>query len=401
MTEIIWTHQQRKISELKPYDKNPRRISKSQYQRLVDSIKKTGYNNRLLINTDNTVAAGHQRLKALTELGYTEIDVLMPNRQLTEQEFDRVLISDNIQLGEFDMDMIANNFEIENLIDWGMEASLFPDLEPEIQVLDGEDDPVEVDDKKPAKTMLGDVYKLGNHRLMCGDSVSADNVGKLLENEKPILMVTDPPYGVNYDPEWREGRCGNGFKGISSVGKVENDHLLDWTGSYSLFPGNICYVWHSAKQEVKSELSNCGFNFISQIIWVKPNFAISRGDYHWQHELCTYSVKTNENHNWQGARDQSTIWNIKRNTDLGNVDKSDVTGHATQKPIDCMLRPILNNTKEGESVYDPFGGSGTTMIAAEKSNRKCFMMELSPHYCDVIVNRWEKLTGLKAELCGK
>lgn len=129
MTEIVWTHQQRKISELRPCDKNPRRISKSQYQRLVDSIKKTGYNNRLLVNTDNTVAAGHQRLKALTELGYTEVDVLVPNRTLTEEEFNRVLVSDNIQLGEFDMDILANHFEINDLINWGMDAMKFPDVE--------------------------------------------------------------------------------------------------------------------------------------------------------------------------------------------------------------------------------------------------------------------------------
>ena len=129
MTDIIWTQTTRKISELKPYDKNPRRISKGQYQRLVDSIKQTGYNNRLLINTDNTVAAGHQRLKALTELGFVEIDVLVPSRILTEQEFNRVLVSDNIQLGEFDMDILANHFEINDLIDWGMDAMKFPDIE--------------------------------------------------------------------------------------------------------------------------------------------------------------------------------------------------------------------------------------------------------------------------------
>ena len=198
-------------------------------------------------------------------------------------------------------------------------------------------------------------------------------------------MVTDPPYGVDYDPSWRDEKLG-----CFAADRILNDDQSDWSAAWSLFPGNVAYVWHAGKKAsiVQESLEKVDFQVRSQIIWAKSHFAISRGHYHWQHEPCWYAVKKNRTANWQGDRKQRTVWQINRDKEK--------TGHATQKPIECMSRPILNHTLEGEAVYDPFGGSGTTLIACELLKRNCYMMELSPIWCRVIIERWERLTGRKA-----
>lgn len=397
--KIEWKEEKRKIKDLKDYDKNPRRISKEVFEKLVESIKQDGYHGRIMVYGD-TILGGHQRKKALLKAGYKntdEIAVLVPNRELTEDEFNRLNIRDNLPYGEFDFDILANEFDMDKLIEWGMpEEWLLGKDEEDIEVLESDESVPEIPTEPNSK--LGDVYVLRKHRLMCGDSTVYTDVDKLLGGENPVLMVTDPPYGVNYNPEWREGAdLGVGKR---SKGKVLNDDKADWTEAYSLFTGNVAYVWHAGKYSalVSFNLESCGFDVVSQIIWVKQHFALSRGDYHWQHEPCWYAVKKGEKHNWQGARDQATTWEIKNNNSFGNSSKEETVGHGTQKPIECMLRPIINNTKKGQSVYDPFGGSGTTLIACEKSGRICYMMELSPAYVDVIVARWEKLTGETATL---
>lgn len=256
-------------------------------------------------------------------------------------------------------------------------------------------EPEEADDKLPelsveATTKPGDIWELGEHRLMCGDSTNPQHVDLLLGSRKPNLMVTDPPYGVNYDPAWRDKA--NLGAGERATGKVKNDDLADWADTYSLFTGNVAYVWHAGlfTHLVAKNLIDCDFDIVSQIIWAKPNFAISRGDYHWKHEPCWYAVKRGETHNWQGARDQPTVWEIKNANFKSTETDEKKVGHGTQKPVECMLRPIINNSKAGEFVYDPFGGSGTTLIACEKSRRKCLMMELDPRYCDMIIKRWQE-----------
>ena len=230
---------------------------------------------------------------------------------------------------------------------------------------------------------------------MCGDSTNPQHVDKLLNGANPILMVTDPLYGVNYKPEWRE----EVDKGARNTGKVLNDDRYDWSEAYSLFTGDIAYVWHSALYTHKfaQNLADNGFDLVSLIIWNKQHFVLSRGDYHNKHEPLWYAVRKGQKHNWQGRRDQTTVWDIDNNN-YGAKAKEEQTGHGTQKPLECMLRPILNNSKKGQSVYDPFGGSGTTLIACEKSERNCYMMELSPAYVDIIINRWEKETGKEAIL---
>jgi len=212
-------------------------------------------------------------------------------------------------------------------------------------------------------------------------------------------MVTDPPYGVNYDPSWRDeadkaGVLGNKYP-TRSLGKVKNDDRADWTEAWELFNGNVVYIYHAGlfSNVVGDSLIKAGFELKSQIIWVKPHFALSRGDYHWKHEPIWYGVRKGKQHQWQGSRKEHTVWEIAGMNVMGaSHDEADeVTGHGTQKPIECMKRPILNSSKKHDIIYDPFGGSGSTLIACEQTKRKCYIMELDPKYCQVIKNRWEKL----------
>ena len=390
---LNWKSKTIQISELKEYEHNPRRIGKKEFEKLVSSIKQDGYHQRIIANQDNVIIGGHQRKKALLEAGLKETDtveVLIPDRNLTSEELDRINIRDNLSFGEYDLDILANRFDTETLVDFGMSGDMLVGFGDDNLLADSEDSS-ELETLPPEpKARLGDVYILGNHRLMCGDSTNPQHVDKLLNSANPILMVTDPPYGVNYNPEWRE----EVDKGARNTGKVLNDDRYDWSEAYSLFTGDIAYVWHSALYTHKfaENLVDNGFDLVSLIIWNKQHFVLSRGDYHNKHEPLWYAVRKGQKHNWQGRRDQTTVWDIDNNN-YGAKAKEEQTGHGTQKPLECMLRPILNNSKKGQSVYDPFGGSGTTLIACEKSDRNCYMMELSPAYVDIIINRWEKETG--------
>ena len=256
-------------------------------------------------------------------------------------------------------------------------------------VPDPPDDPI---------TKTGDLYLLGNHRLLCGDATIGGDVQRLLNGVVPLLMVTDPPYGVDYDPEWRTDVGINKTHQNVSTGKVNNDNQSDWQPAWDLFPGDVLYVWHGGLHaaQVAQGLEAVGFLIRSQIIWVKQSLVIGRGHYHWQHEPCWYAVRKGKTGSWEGDRKQATIWSIP-NTHPTQGDANDKrTKHSTQKPVECMRRPIINNSSPGQAVYDPFLGSGTTLIAAETEGRVCYGMEIDPIYCDVIVKRWEEFTGERA-----
>ena len=204
-------------------------------------------------------------------------------------------------------------------------------------------------------------------------------------------MVTDPPYGVDYDPTWRNRA---GVSTTQRTGKVANDDRADWREAWALFPGDVAYVWHVAVHATKvaESLVSSGFDLRAQIVWSKSRFALGRGDYHWQHEPCWYGVRKGATGHWQGARDQSTVWSVAA---TGNEDAA--TTHGTQKPVEVMRRPMVNNSARGDLIYEPFAGSGTTLIAAETVDRTCLAIELDPAYCDVIVTRWQAFTGRQAE----
>jgi DNA modification methylase len=252
----------------------------------------------------------------------------------------------------------------------------------------------------------GDLWLLGNgkgrqHRILCGDATASQDVERLLKNA-PVIMVADPPYGVDLEPEWRE-RAGLNQQ-TRQGGKFVNDNRIDWSRAWALFPGDIAYVWHAGIHAVKVAmgLESCGFDVRAQIIWVKQHFAISRGAYHWRHEPCWYGVRQGQSGRWLGDRKQTTVWDVANLNSFGELAReNEVTGHSAQKPVEIMRRPLLNHTRPGEVCYDPFLGSGTTLIAAESIGRTCYGMEIDPRYVDVAVQRWQRFAGKQAVLDGE
>jgi DNA modification methylase len=391
---IKWHIETRRISDLKDHPKNPRRLIKEQAQHLQASLEKFGLIDKPIINTDNQIIGGHQRKRILKKMGMKEVECYVPNRTLEEKEIAELNIRLNKNSGEWDWDILANQWEISDLLDWGFTADELLDSVQDINTEETQEDNELLKPPKDPITKLGDVYELNNHRIVCGDSTVPQYVDKCLAGAEPILMVTDPPYGVEYDPSWRKDIKGKNRVAARALGTVQNDDKVNWALAWHLFPGSVAYVWHAGKYcgEVEKSLTDFEYEIISQIIWVKQHFALSRGDYHWQHEPCWYAIKKGHQHNWQGARDQATAWEISNLNCFGKSkeDGEERTAHSTQKPIECMARPIRNNTAKGEGVYDPFLGSGTTLIAAEQLGRTCYGIELDPAYCDIIVDRWRK-----------
>jgi DNA modification methylase len=238
---------------------------------------------------------------------------------------------------------------------------------------------------------------------LCGDATASKATTHLLAGQQlPVLMVTDPPYGVGLEPEWREEAGLN--PRTRQGGKVANDDRIDWSEAWALFPGAVAYVWHAGihAAEVALGLQACGFQIRSQIIWVKQHFAISRGAYHWRHEPCWYAVRRGQTGHWRGDRTQSTVWEVANLNPFGGegAAENEATGHGTQKPVEIMRRPILNHTRAGEACYDPFLGSGSTLIAAESTGRICYGMDIDAKYVDVAVLRWQRFSGQQAVLDG-
>ena len=388
-----WKLETRKIKDLKKHPKNPRQLSKEQEKHLTYSLDKFGLIEKPIVTIEGLIIGGHQRINVLKKQKVKEIECWVAEQEINDKDIEELNIRLNKNTGEWDYDILANEWEVNDLLEWGFTEEELTGEIGEIETIEAEEESetLEPGDDKDAITQLGDIYELNNeHRILCGDSTSPDVVSKVLNGAEPILMVTDPPYGVEYDPNWR----GEAGKGQKAAGKVQNDDKVNWALAWHLFPGAVAYVWHAGKYcgEVEKSLTDSEYEIISQIIWVKQHFALSRGDYHWQHEPCWYAVKKGYPHNWQGARDQSTTWEISNLNCFGKSkeDGEERTAHSTQKPIECMARPIRNNTAKGEGVYDPFLGSGTTLIAAEQLGRICYGIELSPAYCDIIVNRWKK-----------
>jgi DNA modification methylase len=251
-------------------------------------------------------------------------------------------------------------------------------------------------------TQPGDIWEMGGHRLGCSDSTDPVAVALVLKGQTPVLMVTDPPYGVQYDATWRTEAKRNRKASKREAGVVLNDNRSDWRAAWCLFHGPVAYVWHSGvhSARVAESLLVSGLEIRSQIIWVKNNIAVGRGHYHWRHESCWYAVRKGATANWQGDRKQSTVWEIN-NLDVPSGDAADSTeGHSTQKPVECMRRPILNHTNQHDLCYDPFMGSGATLIAAETTGRRAYGLEINPSYVDMAVRRWQAFTGKPAHLVG-
>jgi DNA modification methylase len=381
------------IDRLVPSPRNARSHSEAQIAEIAGSIRTFGFTNPVLVGEEGTVVAGHGRLAAARKLALLEVPVIALYGLSQIQQRQLMLADNRIALNAgWDLEML--HLELKDLSALGADLSMLGFSKGELAKaltpadFGGRTDEDAVPDMAEVSvTQPGDIWCLGDHRIICGDSTDASIVQALLGSVKPTLLVTDPPYGVSYDPEWRHRA---GVNNSPRTGRVENDERADWAEAWRLFPGTIAYVWHGALHAgtVAQSLEREGFTIRAQIIWAKERLVIGRGDYHWQHEPCWYAVRSKGN--WTGDRKQTTLWTIS------SKEQDAETIHGTQKPVECMRRPILNNTSPGDSVYEPFLGSGTTLIAAETVKRTCFAVELSPAYVDVAVRRWQAFTGEKA-----
>lgn len=394
------------IDSLKGYKANSRTHSEQQIEQVKRSIQEFGFTNPVLIDEENTIIAGHARLEAAKSLGLDSVPCILLDG-LSESQKRAYIIADNklaLNAG-WDMDILLAEFELLKVDDYDLELTGFgleelcdilPHEEPEMFC--DEDDCPDVPEEPITK--LGDIWLLGEHRLMCGDSTSIDAVNKLMNGVKVDMVFTDPPYGVNFEQGKFIGRNkqakNRNFDPILNDEK-KGDELKEFlkecfTNSSCLSESCSIYVWSPSLSEgfaILNSLLESGWHIQSQIIWNKSPFVIGGADYHWKHEVCWYGYK-GKNHQWHGGRNKCTVWDISK-TNSSNL-------HPTMKPIALAEIACENSTKKGDAVLDLFGGSGSTLIACEKTKRKCFMMELDPQYCDVIIKRWENYTNKKAEL---
>jgi DNA modification methylase len=398
-TQQLWPADQVErwaVARLVPYARNARTHSEAQVAQIAASIREWGWTMPVLVDEEGGLIAGHGRVLAARKLGIAEVPVMIA-RGWSEAQKRAYILADNKLALNAGWDEELLRVELADLRDMGTDLSLIGFGEDELGALlvdgtDGLTDPDAVPEVPAVPvSQLGDVWILGRHRLVCGDCTDAAVVATALDGVAPHLMVTDPPYGVAYDPAWRNRA---GLSTTSRTGTVANDDRADWREAWALFPGEVAYVWHGALHAatVAESLGVCGFDIRAQIIWAKDRLVMSRGHYHWQHEPAWYAVRGTGH--WSGDRKQTTLWQI------ASKGQDAATAHGTQKPVECMKRPIENNSSPGQAVYEPFAGSGTTLIAAELTGRACHAIELSPAYVDVAVQRWQAFTGQSAMLEG-
>jgi hypothetical protein len=410
------------IAKLTPYARNSRKIPERAVDKVAASIKEFGWRVPIVVDKDSVVVCGHTRLLAAKKLGLQQVPVHVADN-LTPAQVKAYRLMDNRSHDETDWDLELLGPELEELrgLDFDLELTGFD--EREIDDLLADPDLVDKANVVPPVpenpvTRPGDLWLCGNrrnpHRVLCGDSTSPELVSRLLEDRTPLLMVVDPPFGISLDSEWRDraGLNGHGAAEPSYMKRrtpghtntsISGDTRADWSEAFELVPSlQVAYVWHASvfTREVLNGLLRIGFLYPQQIIWNKGRTVLTRTHYWYQHEPCWYVRKKNAP--WYGkAGENSTVWDAASPKFImgASKDPADVKqDHCAQKPVELMRRPILNHTKRGEAVYDPFLGSGTTLIAAELTERVCYGIELDPKYVDVIVARCQNLTGVQATL---
>jgi len=404
------------LSRLIPYTRNPRIHSDVQIAQIAASIAEFGFLNPILVDTNAGIIAGHGRLLAARKLQLEQVPVIVLDH-LTEAQKRAFILADNRLTENAGWDEEALSLELRELSEADFDLDLTGFSPGEIDALLAIPDEERANAAPPLPenpvSRAGDLWLCGKHRVLCGDATSAEDVARLLGECKPVLMVTDPPYGIEVDSEWRDRA------GLNSCGPAEASYMkhrteghtettisgdtrADWSEAFELVPSlEVAYVWHASKftREVLDGLLRIGFLHHQQIIWDKGRTVLTRTLYWFQHEPCWFVRKKNAP--WYGkAGENSTIWaSPSPKFIMGGSDETKFD-HPTQKPVELMRRPILNHLKRGELVYDPFLGSGTTLAAAELTERACVGIELDPKYVDVIVQRWQTLAGKKATLDG-
>lgn len=394
------------VDKLIPYARNSRTHNDEQVAQIVASIKEFGFTNPILIGADDVIIAGHGRLLAAQRMGLKEVPIVrLPH--LTETQRRALVIADNKialnagwdeemlalemkELGDLDFDLDLLGFSLDEL----KELDAFGESEPS-----GDTDEDEVPEvPEEAVTKSGDMWILGKHRLLCGDTTMVDDVKKLMADDTADMIFTDPPYNVNYGATMKDSL--RYHAGTLGGRKIMNDNLGDGfarflTDSLSnlmMFNKGAAYVCMSSSElhTLYSSFVAAGGKWSTFIIWAKNTFTLGRADYQRQYEPILYGWGADKKHYWCGDRDQSDVWEYNKPV------KNDL--HPTMKPVELVERAINNSSKVGNIILDGFGGSGSTLIAAEKTRRKARLMELDPKFCDVIVRRWEEYTGKKAEL---
>jgi DNA modification methylase len=391
------------VDKLIPYPHNPRK-NNHLVNRMIAAIREFRLILPLLIRSAGEVVDGHLRLKAAIKLGFREIPVIIVDHWSPEQvEAGRLLFNRSASWATWDTEGVATIINELAKLNFDLSLTGFEGFEIDRFLLDssGIDGRANslLDPSLHPVTFPGDLWHCGAHRVLCGDATSAEAVSRVLESDKPLLMVTDAPYAVNYNPLWREQA---GLGRARQKDKVTNDDRVDWTQAYQLFPGDVAYIWHAGVHsgEVARSLEGAGWEIRSQIIWFKSHFVLSRGDYHWAHEPCYYAVRRGKTSRWRGDRKQSTVWQVPNLNPFGGDRAEMPSGHGTQKPVELVRRSILNHLERGEALYDGFLGSGTCLLGAQLTGRICYGLEIEPRFVDMTLRRWQDMTGEKALLDG-
>lgn len=394
MTTSAWRSRIVGYGNVDPHDlvgnpRNWRTHPDHQRDALAGLLTEVGWVAEVLVNQrTGFVVDGHLRVASALRHGETSVPVRYVDLDDAEERLVLATFDPVSALAGSDADTLAALLEGLQPADAAV-AALLKDLAPPLNKHLNPDD---ADLTPPAEpiTKPGDLWLLGEHRLLCGDSTVAADVERLMDGDAPALMVTDPPYGVDYDAEWRNDRAAKGQLAYAArrTQPVDNDDRADWTQAWALSPSSVVYCWSGGLTAIASGLSleQAGYGIRAQIMWAKSNFPISRGHYHWRHEACWYAVRGDATAGWIGDHSQTTLWEI-------DLDRNVEGGHSTQKPVECMRRPIRNHSGD---VYDPFVGSGTTIVAAEREGRGCYALDIDPGYCDVSVRRWERVSGRQA-----
>lgn len=371
-----------KLSEIKNNPNNPRILKDDKFAKLVKSIKefpKMLEIRPIVVNSDMIVLGGNMRLKACKEAGLKEVPIVLAD-DLTEDEQKQFIIKDNVGFGEWDWEMLANEWEADLLEEWGLDLPDFSVTEEPI----AEEDDYEMPDEVHTDIVLGDLFEIGEHRLLCGDSTQTDTFEKLMLGELADMVITDPPYNVAY-----EGATKDKLTIIND--SMSNDDFYQFLYDFysalttAVKKGGAIYVWHASSEIVNfaKALVDAGWLLKQQLIWVKNSMVMGRQDYQWKHEPCLYGWLDGGSHKWYSDRKQTTIIEFDKPSRNGE--------HPTMKPIGLFAYQIENSSKINDIVIDAFGGSGTTMVACQQLKRKARIIEFDPKYCQVIVDRMRKL----------